>query len=71
MAYLVTHLDATGFRLFDTQFITPHLASLGAQEVSRATYRARLKTAIAGRADILSRPLPDAGQVLQRRTQTS
>ncbi len=35
------------FRLFDTQFLTPHLASLGAVEISRAEYHRRLAEAIA------------------------
>ncbi len=36
----------TGFMLFDTQFITPHLASLGAVEISRAAYRRALEQAL-------------------------
>ncbi len=36
LAHLVDHLRRDGFTLFDTQFITPHLASLGAIEISRA-----------------------------------
>lgn len=39
LAYLVTRLTETGYTLFDTQFLTPHLASLGAIEISRAEYR--------------------------------
>ncbi|MDN5788791.1 leucyl/phenylalanyl-tRNA--protein transferase, partial [Pseudorhodobacter sp.] len=34
LAWLVHRLRAGGFTLFDTQFLTPHLASLGAVEVS-------------------------------------
>lgn len=35
LAYLVDHLQRCGFSLFDTQFITTHLASLGAVEIAR------------------------------------
>lgn len=47
LAWLVHRLRAGGFRLFDTQFLTPHLASLGAIEISRAEYHRRLAEAIA------------------------
>lgn len=72
LAYLVTHLRTSGFTLFDTQFITDHLASLGAQEISRAEYHRRLHNALQGRpAKFESRPLPTLYDVLQLRTQTS
>ncbi len=51
LAYLIHRLRAGGFHLFDTQFLTPHLASLGAVEIPRATYHRRLKAALAARAD--------------------
>jgi leucyl/phenylalanyl-tRNA---protein transferase len=47
LAYAVHRLRAGGFRLFDTQFLTPHLASLGAQEIPRADYHLRLAEALA------------------------
>lgn len=71
LAYLTTHLLAAGYRLCDTQFITPHLASLGAIEISRAAYQARLAEALEVIADFSAQPLPTAQEVLQRRTQTS
>lgn len=72
LAWLITHLNRCGFTLFDTQFLTTHLASLGAVEISRSEYRARLYEALEGNADIESRPLPSSGQdVVQRTTQTS
>ena len=72
LATLVAHLRATGFVLFDTQFLTEHLASLGAVEVSRAKYHHLLEAALSdGVAEIFSRPLPDAHSVVQRLTQTS
>jgi leucyl/phenylalanyl-tRNA---protein transferase len=43
---LVTHLRARGFMLHDTQFWTPHLASLGVTEISRRTYERRLSEAL-------------------------
>jgi leucyl/phenylalanyl-tRNA--protein transferase len=50
LAYLVHRLRAGGFTLFDTQFLTPHLASLGAVEIPRAVYRERLAAALAAPA---------------------
>jgi leucyl/phenylalanyl-tRNA--protein transferase len=41
-----TLFDA-GLRLYDVQFLTPHLQSLGAYEISRAEYLTRLKEAVA------------------------
>lgn len=71
LAYLVTHLRACGFTVFDTQFLTDHLASLGGIEVPRATYRALLDRALGQDADFHRRPLPTAQDVLQLRTQIS
>jgi leucyl/phenylalanyl-tRNA---protein transferase len=50
LAYAVHRLRAGGFRLFDTQFLTPHLASLGAVEITRADYHRRLAAALAAPA---------------------
>ncbi|MGR3363806.1 MAG: leucyl/phenylalanyl-tRNA--protein transferase [Maritimibacter harenae] len=72
LATLVAHLGLCGYELFDTQFITGHLSSLGGVEVPRAEYHRMLEAALAGRAaDIRSRPLPDPHSVVQRITQTS
>lgn len=46
LAYAVHRLQAGGFRLFDTQFLTPHLASLGAREIPRAEYQRQLAAAL-------------------------
>ncbi|MCC7321118.1 MAG: leucyl/phenylalanyl-tRNA--protein transferase [Rubellimicrobium sp.] len=46
LAVLHARLVAGGFRLFDTQFLTPHLASLGAVEIPRGDYLLRLADAI-------------------------
>ena len=48
MAWLVARLRVGGFALLDCQFLTDHLASLGAVEISRADYLAALSAAIAG-----------------------
>jgi leucyl/phenylalanyl-tRNA--protein transferase len=50
LATLVEHLVARAFTLLDVQLLTPHLASLGAIEISRDEYLARLRTALAVRA---------------------
>jgi len=72
LAHLTHHLWRCGFRLFDTQFLTPHLASLGAVEISRVRYRALLRVALETPASIAVLPLETAAQsVLQRRTQMS
>jgi leucyl/phenylalanyl-tRNA--protein transferase len=46
LAYLVARLRRGSFSLLDAQFITPHLESLGAIEISRADYRERLDSAL-------------------------
>jgi leucyl/phenylalanyl-tRNA--protein transferase len=56
LVHLVARLRAGGFRLLDTQFLTDHLASLGAIEVPRATYHQMLDEAIGGIADFYSLP---------------
>ncbi|WP_439120488.1 leucyl/phenylalanyl-tRNA--protein transferase [Marivita sp.] len=72
LAWLIDLLRRTGFVLFDTQFLTHHLASLGAIEITRAEYRAYLAQALRVTADLSSAPLAASGQdVVQRNTQTS
>jgi leucyl/phenylalanyl-tRNA--protein transferase len=46
LVHLVARLKAGGFALLDTQFHTPHLASLGAIEIPRARYLAKLNEAL-------------------------
>ena len=43
---LVERLRAQGFQLLDTQYLTPHLASLGAIEIPHKEYYDRLRRAI-------------------------
>lgn len=71
LAFLVDRLRLTGFRLFDTQFLTAHLASLGAVEISRADYHARLRDALEHRADFTAVTAQTVQGVLQRNSQTS
>jgi leucyl/phenylalanyl-tRNA--protein transferase len=49
--HLVARLRTGGFHLLDTQFMTSHLASLGAIEISRETYHRALEHALVVHAD--------------------
>ncbi len=71
LAYLVDRLRENGFVLFDTQFSTPHLASLGAIEIPRTDYRDRLVEALEVQARFTADPAPSPQELLQRITQTS
>lgn len=84
MALAVLHrlLAAGGFLLFDTQFLTPHLASLGAVEISRGEYHRQLSAALAHEARLHSGGASSgagsmfstgasASRISQDRTQTS
>ncbi len=52
LVHLVDWLRATGGRLLDVQWLTPHLASLGAVAISRREYLERLAGALsAGASD--------------------
>jgi leucyl/phenylalanyl-tRNA--protein transferase len=46
LAYLVDRLRQRGFRLFDIQFRTEHTTRLGAVEIPREEYLARLRQAV-------------------------
>jgi leucyl/phenylalanyl-tRNA--protein transferase len=69
---LVARLRAGGFTLLDTQFVTDHLTSLGAIEISRAEYRRRLAAALPrpARFDALS-ATASRQELLQLTIQTS
>ncbi|MEM9125097.1 MAG: leucyl/phenylalanyl-tRNA--protein transferase [Pseudomonadota bacterium] len=71
LAYLVDRLRQTGFVLFDTQFLTAHLASLGAIEIPKSRYRAALKEAIDISGDFTASIDQSPEGVIQRITQTS
>src|SRR3546814_13122381 len=51
MAWLVARVRVGGFKLLDTQFLTPHLASMGTTEVPRNAYQSLLSEAVATPAD--------------------
>lgn len=51
LVHLVARLVHCGFRLLDTQFITPHLAQFGAVEIPREDYLSLLSDAVRGTAD--------------------
>ncbi len=51
LIHLAARLYKGGFRLLDTQFVTPHLETLGAIEVSKEAYRTMLADAVAHKAD--------------------
>ena len=51
LVHLVARLKAGGFRLLDTQFVTDHLKTFGALEVSRRQYHKLLEAALVGEAD--------------------
>lgn len=72
LVYLVARLIRGGYRLLDTQFVTPHLAQFGAVEISRDQYRRRLAHATDRPADFLAMP-QDASPdyILQSVTQMS
>ena len=57
LVWLVALLRHGGYRLLDCQFMTEHLASLGAVPIARDEYLARLTDAVANGA---AQPLPDA-----------
>jgi leucyl/phenylalanyl-tRNA---protein transferase len=50
LVHLAARLRLGGYRLLDTQFLTPHLAQFGGIEVSRAHYHRLLAQALAYRA---------------------
>jgi len=50
LVHLVARLRLGGYRLLDTQFLTPHLAQFGGIEISRARYRRLLAEALSYRA---------------------
>lgn len=73
LAYLVDRLRVTGFTLFDTQFLTPHLASLGAIEIPRKAFQQQLAAALTVSASFnaVGTGAPEAQDVIQRNAQTS
>src|SRR6201981_1210663 len=64
LVHLVARLRAGRYRLLDTQFVTDHLRTFGAVEVSRPAYHKLLDAALAGEADFgaLALDTPVAGK---------
>ena len=72
LAYLDHRLKNTGFKLFDAQFITPHLASLGAIKLMRRQYLDRLQMALQQQADFMEPTYSVSPyDIVQRSGQTS
>lgn len=46
LVYLVARLNAGGYTLLDTQFVTDHLSQFGAIEIPRTEYKENLKAAL-------------------------
>jgi leucyl/phenylalanyl-tRNA--protein transferase len=59
LAFLMARLQERGFTLCDIQMLSPHTASLGAIEISRDEYLARLRGAIDLRAAFVSNTASD------------
>ena len=62
LAWLVARMKVGGFELLDCQFMTDHLASLGAVEISQEEYLVRLEAALglAYQASVVSSPSPSS-----------
>lgn len=72
LVHLVARLRVGGFSLLDTQFVTDHLKSLGAQEIRRGDYHRRLAEALREPADFWRLSRRESPQsILQLSTQTS
>ncbi len=72
LVHLAARLIAGGFTLLDTQFVTPHLMSLGAVEIPRGEYHARLRDALSTNGDLQAIGSEvDGTTALQRITQIS
>jgi len=69
LVHLFARLRTGGFRLLDAQFSTEHLASLGAVEIPRDSFRRRLDAALAVEADFDASPtdVPMSGAEALRR----
>jgi len=71
LAACIDHLKCGGFSLFDTQFVTPHLSSLGAVEIGRIQYHELLQEALETAAQFGRFPKSSLQEVAHRMTQTS
>lgn len=72
LVHLVARLRAGGFTLLDAQFLTEHLSSLGAVEISKTEYRRLLDKALEVHADWLALgPYVGGAAALQATSQAS
>ncbi len=64
LAWLVARMKVGGFDLLDCQFMTDHLASLGAIEITQDDYLVRLEAALgrAYQASVVSSPSPSSAE---------
>jgi len=60
LVYLVERLNQAGYVLLDTQFITDHLKTMGAIEISRSEYHELLKAALKVKASFHLAPPAEA-----------
>ena len=58
LVHLVARLKAGGFALLDAQFVTDHLKTFGAVELTRRQYHKALEAALVGDGDFARLP-PD------------
>jgi len=69
LVHLVARLRAGGYRLLDTQFVTDHLKTFGALEVSRRQYHKLLEAALVSEGDFgaldMHNPVPGAVALAQ------
>ena len=56
LAHLVARLRAGGYRLLDTQFVTDHLATLGAVALPKRAYHVLLADAVGAKSDFWALP---------------
>ncbi len=59
LAHLIKRLKFGGYKLLDTQFMTPHLRSMGGIEIDREEYENLLRKSIAQSADFYLLPIDD------------
>jgi len=72
LVHLVARLRIGGFSLLDAQFMTPHLRSLGAIEITRDAYQEQLRPAVRQHADFRRMPYAsDGASAWQEITQAS
>jgi leucyl/phenylalanyl-tRNA--protein transferase len=72
LVHLIARLKVGGFTLIDSQFLTEHLATFGAEEIPRAEYIRRLGSALEVHADFRRiDPYAGGGAAMQAISQAS